>query len=90
MKRVYEFSTWRTEGAYKALNHEAIEAGKKYAGKKFTVAVGQWGTISYLVFADTKEEAKTIALTEYHETGRRAENDSKVTVRDVTNSKKYN
>lgn len=83
MKKVYEIDTWRGNGE---LNRRAIEAAKNYKGKKFTVAIGEWGTKTYLVFAESKEEAKRVALTEYDG---KAMNDKKIMVREVTNCKKY-
>lgn len=84
MKKVYEISTWRTDSEAAEMNRAAIEAAKQYEGKKFTVAIGEWGTKTYLVFADSKEEAKALALNEYKGGA------NKVKARDVTNSKKYN
>lgn len=80
MQRVYEMDTWAYD---EAKNEKAIKAAKEYTGKKFVVSIGVWGVKTYLVFADTKEEAKSLAL---------AENGGgeKVQARDVTNAKKYN
>lgn len=77
MKRIYEIDTWRGRDD---LNRAAIKAAKAYSGKKFTVSVGEWGVTTYLVFADSKEEAAAMI-----------NSDGKPTkVRDVTNCKKYN
>lgn len=80
MKRVYKMDTWR---GLDELNRVAIEAAKEYTGRKFTVSIGEWGVETYLVFADSKEEAKAAAI---------AENGGgdKIKVREVTNAKKYN
>ena len=86
MKKVYEIDTWRGN---KELNGIAISAAKQYAGRKFTVAIGEWGVTTYLVFAESKEEAKRMALEVYN--GQSAEfHDEKVKVREVTTFKKYN
>lgn len=76
MKRVYEMDTWRGR---EDLNRKAIKAAKAYTGKKFTVSIGEWGVTTYLVFADSKEEAASMV-----------EGEGKKKVREVTNCKKYN
>lgn len=84
INRVHEFTTWQIGKEWDAINQRAIESAKAYSGKKFTVSIGEWGTTSYLVFADTKEEAKAMALAE-------CKSESKsIKVRDVTNTKKWN
>lgn len=83
MKNVYEIDTWRGN---EELNRVAIEAARNYKGKKFTVAIGEWGTKTYLVFAESKEEAKKLAIAEYDG---KANNEKKIKVREVTNCKKY-
>lgn len=85
MDRIYEFTTWKTGREWDLLNAKAIESARSYQGKKYIVSIGEWGTTSFLVFADTKEEAKEIALTKY--VGNHAQT---IKVRDVTNLKKYN
>lgn len=81
--RVYEFSTWNTNKEWKEAEAIAIEAGKNHSGNKFTVAVGEWGVRTFLVLADTKEEAKKLVLEVIGNV------DDKIKVRDVTNCKKY-
>lgn len=76
MKRIYEMDTWRGRDD---LNRAAIKAAKEYNGKKFTVSIGEWGVTTYLVFADSKEEAANMV-----------EGEGKKKVREVTNCKKYN
>ena len=83
-KRVYEFSTWIPTDEWKEAERIAIEAGKNHSGNKFTVAVGEWGVRTFLVLADTKEEAKKLVLEVIGDTN------EKIKVRDVTNCKKYN
>ena len=83
MTRVYEIDTWRGRDD---LNRIAIAEAKKYSGKKYTVAIGEWGTKTYLVLAESKEEARKLALAEYDGT---AHADNKIKVREVTNCKKY-
>lgn len=83
MKKVYEIDTWRTNEQANKLNAIAKEAAKKYNGKKFMVSIGEWGVTTYLVFSESKEEAKTLAIAEHGKTT------EKIKVRDVTNCKKY-
>ena len=84
MASIYEMDTWYGR---KELNEIALAAAKKYAGRKFTVAIGQWGVTTYLVFTDTKEEAKRLAIEKFEaETKTKAEH---VAARDVTSAKKY-
>lgn len=83
MTNIYEVDTWRGNDE---LNKVAIEAAKKYDGRKFTVAIGEWGTKTFLVFADSKDEARERALASYNGG---ANNAAKVKVREVTNCKKY-
>ena len=86
MKNVYEIDTWRGN---KEMNKIAIAAAKQHKGRKFTVAIGEWGATTFLVFAENKEEAKAIALEVYK--GQSAGfHDEKIKVREVTNCKKYN
>lgn len=87
MTSIYEMDTWRGRDD---LNQRAIKAAKNYSGRKYTVSIGQWGTVTFLVFADSKEQAKKLALTEYSNGSYNADNPEKVMTRDVTNSKKYN
>lgn len=47
------------------------------------VTFGEWGTTTYLVFTESKEEAKAIAIAEY------GKEEKKIKVRNVTNCKKY-
>lgn len=88
---VYEIYTWRNDAKSKAANSIAVEAAKKHKGRKFTVAVGEWGTRTFLVFADSKDEAKSIALNMFDTSpGRCGSIDrNKIKVREVTNCKKY-
>ena len=81
--RVYEFSTWKNSPEWKEAEQRAITVAKNHEGKKFVVAVGDWGVRSFLVLAETKEEAKKLA-TEF------CGSSDKVKVRDVTTAKKYN
>ena len=85
MKRVYELDTWRGN---EELNKKAIEAAKKYSGRKFTVSIGEWGVKTFLVFAESKEEAKKLAIAEYDGTAK-GWHDERIKVREVTNCKKY-
>lgn len=80
MQKVYEMDTWRGR---EDLNRIAIEAAKAHTGRKYTVAIGEWGVSTYLVFADTKEEAKALAIA-VHDGAT-----EKVKVREVTTCKKY-
>lgn len=90
MKKVYEFTTWKTGEDWEKMNREAVAAGKAYKGTKFTVGIGNWGTRSFLVFAETKEEAKEMALNAFYESGYQNYDAKKICCRNVTNSKKYN
>ena len=85
MQRVFEIDTWRGN---KELNGTAIAAAKAYDGRKFTVAIGEWGVKTYLTFADSKEEAKALALAAY-DGGAANWHDEKIQCREVTNCKKY-
>lgn len=85
--KVYEIDTWRGRDE---LNKKAIEAAKSYKGKKYTVTIGEWGVKTYLIFADSKEEAKDLALRE--NAGKpvtACNNPNKMQIREVTNCKKY-
>lgn len=79
MKRVYEIDTWRVDEKAKALNNIAIAAARQYNGRKWIVSDGEWGVKTYMVLAESKEEAKSLAPTET----------DKIKVREVTNCKKY-
>ena len=92
MNKVYEFCTYSASAENKKRIAEAIAAGKAHNGNKWTVAVGEWGTRTFLILADTKTEAADLAK-EYiaNNPGHTAcQNPDKVVVRNVTNSKKYN
>lgn len=92
MKKVYEFCSYSNSPENKARIASAVAAGKAHKGNKWTVAVGEWGPRTFLVLADTKEEAAALAR-EYivNNPGQTAcQNPDKVVVRNVTNSKKYN
>ena len=54
MKKVYEIDTWRGNDE---LNRRAIEAAKNYKGKKFTVAIGEWGTKTFPDFLSVKQKS---------------------------------
>lgn len=86
MKLVYKMDTWSGRND---LNQVAIEAAKQYSGRKFSVAIGEWGTTTYLVFADSKDDAREKALAEYDGSAKGC-HDERVKVREVTNCKKYN
>jgi len=66
----------------KSLTRPPLKPLKKHEGKKFTVSIGDWGVKTYLVFAESKDEAKDIAIAETNREG-------KTKVREVTNCKKY-
>lgn len=78
MAKVYEFTTWRGGEEWEEKNRIAIAAAKKHEGRKFVVAVGEWGVRSFLVLADSKEEARAAV-----------DANGTVKVRDVTGCKKY-
>lgn len=71
--------TWRGTEKAIAMNKKAIAAAKAYHGRKFLVSVGEWGTETFLVFAESKEEAAGAF-----------EGQEKKKVREVTTCKKYN
>ena len=86
MKAIYKMSTWSNSPEASAMNDAATKAAKAHVGKKFIVSIGEWGVTTYMVFAETKEEAKALAATEFEKNGSKAD---KVKARDVTNAKKY-
>ena len=91
MKKVYELNTWSVSKEAEKLNSVAVAAAKQYSGKKFTVSIGEWTIKTYLVFAESKEEAKSFAFNEFNNNWNsddRIQND-KIKVREVTNCKKY-
>lgn len=90
MTRVYEYTTWMDSEEWKAKNTAALAAGKAYKGTKFSVGIGTWGTRTFLVFAETKEEAKALALEAFRASGHQNYDTSKINCRNVTNCKKYN
>ena len=49
MIRVFEFSTWKNSESAKAAVAVAIANAKQDKGKKFTVAIGEWGVRTFLV-----------------------------------------
>ena len=90
MTRVYEYTTWMNSEDWKAKNAAAIAAGKAYKGTKFSVGIGTWGTRTFLVFAETKEEAKALALEAFRASSQKNYDTSKINCRNVMNCKKYN
>lgn len=90
MTRVHEYTTWMDSEEWKAKNAAAVAAGKAYKGTKFSVGIGAWGTRTFLVFAETKEEAKALALEAFQASGHQGYDTSKIICRNVTNCKKYN
>ena len=90
MIRVFEFSTWKNSESAKAAA-VAIANAKQDKGKKFTVAIGEWGVRTFLVLGATcKEEARAAAVEEFNKTPSDGWHEERVKVRDVTNAKKYN
>lgn len=90
MAQVYEVYTWQNYSFSKERNEIATEAARNYDGRKYTVSIGEWGVRSFLVFADSKEQAKEEALKAFHESKSGwYEDTSKIKVREVTNCKKY-
>ena len=86
MTKVLEFTTWKGGLDWDEKNANAINAGKNFQGQKWTVAIGQWGGRSFLVLgAADKAEAKQLAQDAANQTTA-----AKISVRDVTNCKKYN
>ena len=91
MIRVYEFSTWKNSEREKAAAAVAIAAEKQDKGKKFTVAIGEWGVQTFLVLgASDKEEARAAAVEEFKKTPSDGWHEERIKVRDVTDAKKYN
>ena len=84
MKEIFEFSTWQTSPEWKAKEEAAIKAAKEHKGAKWIVAQGEWGVRTFLVLAESKEEARTMVWDFTND------NETKTKVRNVTNSKKYN
>lgn len=84
MQDVFEFSTWQSSPERKAKEEAAIKAAKAHEENKWVVAQGEWGVRTFLVFAETKDEArmKVYDFTDDYTT--------KTKVRNVTNAKKYN
>ena len=82
--KIYEFSTWQGSPEWKAKEEVAINAAKAYKGGKWVVNIGEWGTRTFLIFAETKDEAKMVARNFI------GDNTAKATARNVTNAKKYN
>lgn len=89
-EKVFEFTTWQYGEEWKEAEQKAITAAKNHNGEKFTVAIGEWGSRTFLVLADSKEEAKALAIEYYNATSANALGDNKIKVRNVTNCKKYN
>ena len=91
MIRVYEFSTWKNSEKEKAAAAVAIAAAKQDKGKKFTVAIGEWGVRAFLVLgASDKEEARAAAVEEFKKAPSDGWHEERIKVRDVTDAKKYN
>ena len=89
--KVFEFTTWQYGKEWEEAERKAITAAKNHNGEKFTVAIGEWGGRTFLVLADNKDEAKTLAINYYNATGgNNGAHPEKVKVRNVTNCKKYN
>lgn len=84
MSGIYEFSTWNSSPDWKAKEQAAITAAKSYQGLKWVVAQGEWGVRTFLVFAESKEEAREMVQ---RLTG---DNSTKTKVKNVTSCKKYN
>ena len=91
MIRVYEFSTWKNSEEARLANNAAVSAAKEFFGKKYTVAIGEWGTRTFLVLgANDKNEARSAALEKFRENPSGGWHEERIKVRDVTNAKKYN
>lgn len=88
-EKVFEFTTWQYGKEWEEAERKAIAAAKNHKGEKFTVAIGEWGSRTFLVLADSKEEAKALAIEYYNATNKTEEPADKVKVRNVTNCKKY-
>ena len=85
MIRVFEFSTWKNSESAKAAVAVAIANAKQDKGKKFTVAIGEWGVRTFLVLGATcKEEARAAAVEEFNKTPSDGWHEERVKVRDVT------
>jgi hypothetical protein len=89
-EKVFEFTTWQYGKEWEEAEQKAITAAKNHKGEKFTVVIGEWGGRTFLVLADSKEEAKALAIEYYNATNKKEEPADKVKVRNVTNCKKYN
>ena len=89
MQTIFEQDTYGWHSNYREMNAISIQAAKQYHGKKFSVAIGEWGVRTFLVFSDSKESAKSDAIKELKQLYP-TEDVENVKVRDVTSAKKYN